>query len=127
MAQQDVEDQSQFTILDSAARTATPTVDDFIIKAGTGLIVVIDVTVDPASASVVFIIKGKDVVSGKTFDLLTSAAIAATGTTVLRVHPVLTAAANLIAKTIVPPMITMTATHADTDSITYSVVGMITG
>ena len=126
MAQQDVANQSQFTILDSAARTATPTVDDFIIKAGPGLIIVIDVTVDPASASVVFIIKGKDVVSGKTFDLLTSAAIAATGTTVLRVHPVLTAAANLIAKTVVPPMITMTATHADTDSITYSVVGMIT-
>ncbi len=121
-----------FEILASAPRTGSPTVPTFTVprlgefSAG-GLIVVIDCTVDPANASVVFDIIGVDEVSGKTFILLTSAAIVATGTTILRVSPHLTAAANVIAKDIVPPSLSVIATHADTDSITYSVGGMLTG
>lgn len=116
-----------FEILPSAARTTAPTISTFQVGRVGGLIVVIDVTVDPASASLVFDIEGVDAFSGKFFNILTSAAIAATGTTVLRVSPHLTAAANLIAKDVVPPAFRMVATPADTDSMTYSISGFITG
>ena len=39
----------------------------------------------------------------------------------LRIHPSLTAAANTIAKDVLPQALKVTATHADADSITYSV------
>jgi hypothetical protein len=110
------------SVLASAARTATPTVDTFHISGETqGLIVVIDVTAAVASPSVVFTIQGVDPVSAKTWDILASAAVTGTGTTVLRVHPEITASANLIAKDVVPAYFTVTAVHADADSITYSV------
>lgn len=86
-----------------------------------GLVVVIDCTAIDASPSVVFTIEGKDPTSGKYYSILASAAIVGTGTTVLRVHPELTAAANTVAKDMVPAVWRITATHADSDSITYSV------
>lgn len=111
------------TVLPSVARTATPTVDQFLLEHGspTGLIVVIDCTAIAATPSVVFTLQGYDPVSTKVWTLLASVAIVATGTTILRVSPQLTASANLIAKDIVPDAFTMTAVHADADSITYSV------
>ena len=105
-------------LLESAARTATvSTVMTTDCKAG---IFVIDVTAATATPSVVFTIAGVDPASDKTFTILTSAAITGTGTTVLRVGPELTAAANTIAKDYLPQAIKITATHADADSITYS-------
>ena len=104
----------------SAARTATSTVD-VIVENAHGLVIVIDVTVDPASASIVFNIDGLDELSGNTWTLLDSAAIAATGTTVLRISPHLTASANTIGKDIIPPVIRVNPVHADSDSMTYSV------
>lgn len=111
------------TVLASAARTATPTVDQFIVEHGSpdGLICVIDCTAIAATPSVVFTLQGYDPVSTKVWTLLASAAIVATGTTILRVSPHLTASANLIAKDIVPDAFTLTAVHGDADSITYSV------
>lgn len=110
------------TVLASAARTATPTVDTFTISGATsGLVVVIDVTAASATPSVVFTVQGVDQVSGKTWDILASAAVTAIGTTVLRISPHLTGAANTIAKDIVPAAFTVTAVHADADSITYSI------
>jgi hypothetical protein len=111
------------TVLASAARTATPTVDTFRVQGGEvkGLILIIDCTAVAATPSVVFTIVGVDPVSGKTFTILVSAAITGTGTTVLRVHPDLTVAANQVAKDIVPAQWSVTAVHADGDSITYSV------
>ena len=53
--------------------------------------------------------------------MLCGAAITSTGLTVLRVHPQLSAAANTIAKDMLPAAVSVTATHADADSITYSV------
>lgn len=110
------------SVLGSAARTATPTIDEFEL-AGTssGLVVVIDMTAVTATGSVTFTVKGYDVVSTKTWDILVSAAITATGTTVLRVSPHLTAAANTIAKDIVPAVFTVTAVHVNGVSMTYSV------
>ena len=109
-------------IFKSAARTATHNGLDIAKNPiYDGLIVIIDATVDPAAASVVFTIQGKDPASGKYYTILASAAIAAVGTTILRVDKNLTAAANTIAKDVMPATFRIIATHADTDSITYSV------
>lgn len=114
-----------FTVYSSAARTATPDTMEFDLERARSLVVTIDVTAASATPSVVFTIMGVDRVSGKTYDILVSAAITGTGTTVLRVDPDLTAAANTIAKDIVPACIRIKAVHADADSITYSVGAMV--
>lgn len=86
-----------------------------------GLIVVVDVTAISAAPSVVFKIQGYDSVSGKTWDILTSAAVVATGTTVLKVFPGITTSANVAVSDVIPENIRIIATHGNTDSITYSV------
>lgn len=103
-----------------AARTATSSVT---FSCGSlGGLFFINVSAASATPSVVFTVKGNDpAYADRTYDILVSAAITGTGLTVLRIHPSLTAAANTIAKDILPDSITVTATHADADSITYSV------
>lgn len=127
MATVDARRGDQIEVLASAARTESPSVDTFRVTGGEarGLILVIDVTADPAAASVTFTIKGVDPVSGKTWDILVSAVIASVGTTVLQVHPELTASANVIAEDAVPTFFTVEAAHADADSITYSVAAYL--
>lgn len=110
-----------FGIFASQARTATHNSKDLRNDRWESAIVVIDVTAISASPSVVFTIEGKDPASGKYYTILASAAIVGTGTTVLRVSPQLTAAANTIAKDMMPAVWRITATHADADSITYTV------
>lgn len=106
-------------VIPSAARTADA---DFTFTCQTiGGLFVIDVTAVTATPSVVFTIQGVEPISGNTWTILQSAAITSTGTTVLRVHPSLTAAANTIAKDMLPQAININCNHADTDSITYSV------
>jgi hypothetical protein len=81
----------------------------------------INVTAVAATPSVVFTIAGVSPNPGSpVYTILDSAAITGTGLTVLRVSPQLTAAANTIAKDMLPGALKITATHADTDSITYS-------
>ena len=53
--------------------------------------------------------------------LYQSVARTATGTTVLRVHPEIPAAANLTAQDFLPETYRVTMTHGDADSITYTV------
>jgi len=103
----------------SAARTATSTVTE--VTGCLGGVFVINVTAAAATPSVVFTIKGVAPTSGATWDILASAAITGAGTTVLRVHPELTGSANTIAKDFLPAAFSLVATHADADSITYSV------
>lgn len=106
-------------IFASAARTATTSAT--IITGSCAGLFFINVTATSATPSVVFTIDGQDPISGAAYNILTSAAITATGLTVLRVHPALSAAANTIAKDMLPAAVKVTATHADSDSITYSV------
>jgi hypothetical protein len=106
-------------IFASAARTATATAT--FNTGSCGGLFFINVTATAATPSVVFTISGQDPVSGASYTILTSAAITSTGLTVLRVHPQLSAAANTIAKDMLPAAVSVTATHADADSITYSV------
>ena len=110
------------TVFASAARTATVTSDDIVApREARGLRVVIDVTAVTATPSVVFTIRAKDPASGKYVTLLASAAITAVGTTVLVVYPGTTAAANAVANLPLGSIVSVLATHADADSITYSV------
>jgi hypothetical protein len=108
-------------LLASAARTATVNTDDQTNHDFRGLHVIIDVTAIAATPSVVPKIQGKDIASGKYYDLLEGAAITGTGTTVLRVYPGIAAAANTKADDVLPRIWRVRFEHADADSITYSV------
>jgi len=106
-------------VFSSAARTATSTAT--LHTGSIGGAFVINVTASAATPSVVFTVKGVCPASGAKYTILASAAITGAGTTVLRIHPSLTAAANTIAKDFLSSGIEVEAVHADTDSITYSV------
>lgn len=111
----------RFEVYASAARTADPDTQELEVAGYRGLHLVIDATAATSTPSVVFTILGVDRVSGKTYTILASAAITGAGTTVLRVGPGLTAATNLVASDVLPPVIRITAAHGDSDSLTYSV------
>ena len=113
------------------ARTATPAPFSFLNVPGRGyrgLHLVIDCTAKAGAApSVVFTIQGEDAASGKFYTILASAAIVAVGTTILRVYPGLVAAANVAANDVLPRSWRVIATHANADSITYSVGASVIG
>lgn len=108
-------------MIPSAAYTATQNGTAQINPNMRGGIFTIDVSVDPAAASVTFVVQGKDELSNSWEDILTSAAITGVGTTFLKVYPGLVAAANLIVNDILPRIFRMRAVHVDGDSMTYSV------
>lgn len=103
----------------SAARTATSSVSETV--GSKGGVFIIDVTAVSATPSVVFTINGVDPVSDSTWTILTSAAITSVGTTVVKVYPGITAAANVAVSDILPEAVKVIATHGDGDSITYTV------
>jgi hypothetical protein len=108
-------------VLPRAARTAATASPDIRNDSGTGLIVVIDATAKGTAPSVTFTIEGKDPTSGKYYTILASAAVSTVSTTVLRVHPQLTAAANTVAKDMLPAVWRVNVTVGNADSLTYSV------
>ena len=118
---------STIAVLASAARTVTNASDDFINYYSKGLHLIIDVTATAVTPSIVVTIQGKDYLSGKYYTILTSAAITATGTTVLRVYPNATAAANTAVNDFLPANWRVSVAHADSDSITYSIAANLLG
>lgn len=110
------------TILPSAARTATVIGADQKNDVHRGILVAVDVTAVPGVApSLVVTIEGKDRESGKYFTLLTSAAITAVGTVLLRVYPGLTPVANLTASDLLPTFWRVSVAAGNANSATYSV------
>lgn len=110
------------TVFASAARTATAASSVFVNQSGhRGLHLVIDATAASDTPSVVFTIQGYSALGDDYYTILASAAITGTGTTVLRVFPGATAAANTVANDVLPELWRVNAVHADADSITYSV------
>ena len=107
----------------SAARTATTNSGELLNDTGKGVVLNIDVTAASATPSVVFKIQG--LVNGNYNDILTSAAITGTGQTTWKVYPGITAAANVAVSDVLPRKWRLLATHADADSITYSVAGYL--
>jgi len=111
----------EVTVLASAARTSTISSADQTNHNGRGVRVYVNVTAVAATPSIVVTVEGKDPVSGVYTEILASAAITGTGMTVLAVYPGCAAVANAVANVALPRTWRVTATHADTDSITYSV------
>jgi len=110
------------TVLSSAARTASINSADQTNLNYRGVQVIIDATAASATPSLTVKIQGKDPVSGKYYDLITSAAITGISTTVLKVYPGITASANAAVSDVLPKTWRVSVTAANTDSITYSAV-----
>jgi hypothetical protein len=118
-------------VLDSEARTATTTSEVFSTQGASGLIAVIDVSAITGTPSVVFTVEGVTYPTGPggrevTWTLLASAAVVAANDedapTVLQIDPRIASAANSKAEALLPDRVRVVATHADGDSITYSVI-----
>lgn len=105
-----------------SAITATPAVvtqDDGTATRKGGHFV-IDITAG-ATLSITPSIEAFDKASGKWYQLLAGSALTATGTTVLKVYPGVTAAANLAASDVLPPVWRLVMTHGNTNAATYTV------
>lgn len=114
------------TVFASAARTASVDSDTFTNDLhARGLVLVIDATASAATPSVVFTIQGYSSLGNDYYTILASAAITGTGTTVLRVYPGLTAAANTVASDVLPTRWRVSAAAGDADSLTYSVQALL--
>jgi|SRR5687767_7372946 len=114
------------TVLISTARIATHNSADMITSGHKGGHIVIDMTAVPGVETVTFTVQGKDPLSGKYYTILASTAISATGTTVLKVFPGATAAANAAANDILPETWRVACTHSASGSFTYSVGASLT-
>jgi hypothetical protein len=79
------------------------------------------VTASADTPSVVFTIQGYSPLGDDYYTILASAAVTGTGTTVLRVFPGATNAANTVANDQLPALWRVNAVHGDADAITYSV------
>lgn len=109
------------TILESAARTATNVSTIFTSNEALATTFVIDVTAITATPSVVPLVEGKDPLSGSFYTILSGTAFTATGTTTMQVGKDLEIVSGEAASDFLPAEYRVTFTHADADSITYSV------
>ncbi len=112
---------TDITVLTSAARTALVTGSDITNTNHRGVVVVLDVSLDPSTASITLTIQGKDTESSSYYDLLVGAAVAATGTTDYTVYPGCIAVANAVANLPLPRVFRVNMAVADAESMTYSI------
>ena len=109
---------SRLTTINSAALGAV----DHNTGPYTGMIVDIDITAYTGATNVVFTVQGKDPESQAYYTLLASAALTATGHTVLRIDPRVPASANVAAQASLPRQFRIIATVTGTATVlTYSV------
>lgn len=112
------------SLLESVARTATHSTDAQTNLGHRGLHVIVNVTALADTPSVVTRIQGQDPESGLWYDLLAATAITdvtGTGIYVYKVYPGTGAVVGGAASDFLPATWRLTFTHADADSITYSV------
>lgn len=112
---------TEITLYPSAARTATPAAVTVATGYARGLHLVVDVSAIVSTPSITVTLEQQDVASGKWYPLIASAAITAVSTTVLKVYPGLPAAANASVNDVLTETVRCTVTHANGNSITYSV------
>ena len=115
----------EYTILPSAARTTLQSVTVTNSAGYRGVIIIIDTTVDPSTASITPSIHGVSTLGSDDYTILTGAAIADVGVIVLQVYPGAVASANLIAQSWLPPSWKFKIAVADAESITYSVAAIL--
>lgn len=118
---------SRVTVLTSAIRAATTNSSTFGNPGAKGIHLSVDVTVVPGVDTVTPKIQGYDETSGKYYDILVGSAIVATGTTVLKVYPGITVAANVSASDVLPTSWRVTMTHSAATNFTYSIGASLIG
>jgi hypothetical protein len=112
---------SDVTVLTSGARTTTQTSADLLNYSGAGTLnVVLDMTT-VGTGSVTISIDGKDVASGKYYNLLTGAAVTTNSTNRYRIGSSIAAVANSIALDYLPRTFRIVVTANNANSATYSV------
>lgn len=118
---------TELVLLPAAARTATVVTPDQTNNNGRGCHLIVDVTAASGTSPTLTVsIEGKDPASGKYYTILSSAAIAAIGTYVLRVYPGETVAANAAASDVLPRTWRVNAViGGTTPSFTFSVGAVI--
>jgi hypothetical protein len=109
------------TVLASAARVASVDSADFTNYNARGLHCIINVSALAATPSIVPTIQGKDPISGTYYNILAGLPITTTGINIIKVYPGISAVVNASASDILPRTWRVAMTHADADSITYSV------
>ena len=108
-----------------AARTTSVNGGDLDNMSGIGATVVIDITaISGTTPTATFTVEGRDEVSGKYYTILASAALNAVATTVLRIYPGLTAAANVTASSLIPKTFRVTCTITGTTPSVTATVGV---
>jgi hypothetical protein len=108
-----------------AARTTSVNGNDLDNTSSIGATVVIDITaITGTTPTATFTVEGRDEVSGKYYTILASAALNTVATTVLRIYPGLTAAANVTASSLIPKTFRVTVTIAGTTPVVTATVGV---
>jgi hypothetical protein len=124
-AANDVIGNVDITVLASAARTTTTASAEFANYSGRGGIFVLDLTAFVTAASLTLNVQGKDVTSGKYYNILTATTVTATGTFVYEIFPGSSAAAGagVTARqaSVLPAVFRANITHGNANSHTYSV------
>lgn len=115
---------STFRVLSSAARTATHSTGiKRPPKDMRGVRLFVEVTAAADTPSVVFTFQVKDPINNKWHTLLASAAVTAVSSNCYEIGPGVQTVANVSAARHIGSGFRVTATHADSDSITYNIVG----
>ena len=112
--------------LKMTGQTTTTNSGDLDSISGSVGVFVVDITAFTGTTpTAVFLVEGKDPASGKYYTILQSAALVGVGTTILRVFPGGTPAANLIANDVVPRTFRVTCTIGGTTPALTATVGVI--
>lgn len=105
--------------------TASVNGQDLVNDEGRSAHVVIDITsVTGTTPTATFTVQGKDPISGKYYTILASTALNAIGTTVLKIGPGLTAAANTVVNDVVPRTFRVICTTGGTVTDLDATVGV---
>lgn len=117
---------TQSTLLASAARTSTTNTADQTLFNGRGAVLFLDITVVPGVETVTLAVQIKDPASGKYISILTSAPQATTGTTIYAVYPGVTPAGGIAISFQLTHTWRVLLTHSASGSFTYSLGGAVT-
>ena len=112
--------QTDALITYAAAGAGTTTSDQY--SHARGLLLFIDITAVGGTPTLTVTLQGKSP-TGIYYTILASAALAATATTILRIDPSLTAAANLIAADLVPATYRILYALGGTDPAVTATIG----
>lgn len=111
-------------LLTLAAASANVNSPDQLNPARRGVKVVVNITaITGTTPTLTVAIQGRDQASGQYYTILASAALNATGTTVLTVYPGLPATANVSANDVLPPTWRISATIGGTTPAVTATIG----